>query len=137
MFKQVFLDRKKVLSQALMAMPIPGGVASSMGRGTHVTYASHAGTEVVGLEYEFWPLPVYRQHFGSNPSYNHTPVLFKGVQGMAVFHRPAGVMKVISYEKADAAKTTCLASTINDQELHTEETRLAFEQACDAFNRLF
>lgn len=129
--QEEFLERKAHMNKALLCIPCLSK------QGVHASYSSQTGMQVVSSEFEFWPMATYRVVYGEPSSNNlcHTKINFKGQEGMGVFARPPGVLLVRPFENSLATRETCLASTVNGQELCKDDIKLAYEKSSDSFIR--
>lgn len=94
--KDEFLERKRSLNAALTSgLGTPGcTLPSSAGRGSHIQIDTVLAHETVQDEAEFWPMDIYKAHYGSGEpsSRGHAKFAYKGQQGVLVFVRPRGVI---------------------------------------------
>ena len=82
-----------------MASPI-----SSMHRGSHVVVDSISGEREEGASFEWWPLAQYKKTHGDPDKKGHSKMKRHGKDGVAIFERPVGVVKVTPFETTQAMR---------------------------------
>ena len=93
-----FMSKKASYNKAMSTVSLNPLPSSSMSRGSHISLQEQQSVISRSGAYDWYPLDVYAACFGSvdsAASRGHVAMPHKGVNGIAVFEKPAGVIRVI------------------------------------------
>jgi hypothetical protein len=90
-----FLSRKAMFNSAMVVASLSSFPPTSSSRGVHVAIRETHEMKAEAGAFDWYPLELYHKYFEGEPEkLGHSRMPHRGVPGVAVFHKPAGVVTI-------------------------------------------
>ena len=130
-----FIERKVTYNGVLLEAA--RAKRNVLDRGKKVFLQTLTRTREHANMYDWWPRQVYMDKYGDPETnkFGHTRMKHNGKDGVAIFHAPAGVIRVIPETVTVAGQVTILATTAAGLEFFTGEVEASWREACKGFEQ--